>query len=32
MEGVEAAILHLENFDWEKYKLERAEMVLNNDL
>lgn len=29
--GVEAAITHLENFDWKKYQLERAAMVLNND-
>lgn len=31
LHGVEAAIVHLEKFNWEKYQLERAAMVLNND-
>lgn len=29
--GVEAALTHLENFDWKKYQLARAEMVVNNN-
>lgn len=29
--GVEAALTHLENFDWKKYQIARAEMVVNNN-
>ena len=29
--GMEAALKHLQNFDWKVYQMERAKMVLNND-